>query len=168
MEKQQRAAAAAAQRASPPPSACSNTSFVLLDSSVMSPPTAASSTFSDETSYSSFGDAVAIKAVLNDSIVKFRIDRSAPLQDVRAKLYEKFVKEQDVPLSVSFSLAYQPASGGRLMALKYAGRTRSNSVSSVGTLDSNHLRYIFSEKEWQDAMSCCGAKLNLHVFSDKI
>lgn len=165
LAEKQRVAAAAQQIASPPPSACSNKSFMSLASS-NGPLTAVSSTFPEDLSGLPSKDIVAIKAVLGDSIVKFRSDRSISFQSVRAKLWEKFVKQQDVPLSQNFILAYS-LTGESHLADRNAGRSRSNSVSSAGSTMPNQLRYIFSDKEWRDALSCCGQKLNLHILNDK-
>ena len=119
-------------------------------------PSIASSLFDDL-------NAVSIKAIFGDHIVAFRIDRASSLSAVRAKLYDKFVNQQNVRISDKFTLTYRPSALGRPQHNQ--GRIRANSVSSMGRHDPGQLRIIFSEKDWQDAVSCCGPKITIHVLN---
>lgn len=120
----------------------------------------------------SSGPPISVKAVYNDQIVAFRAERGVSLTEVRAKVLDKFVKQEGVQLGDRFVLTYQPSGSsgsgvGNGMSAAKGGRARSSSVSSVGTQGSGvgdgQAKIIFSQKEWQDAVASAAAKLTLHV-----
>lgn len=114
---------------------------------------------------SSHDDSIAIKAVYGDSIVAFKMDRSAALADVRSRVHEKLSKEQGIPVTEAFTLAYRPALPSVRQSVS-SGRARSSSVSSVGVKEPGHLRYIFSPVEWHEAIATSGTKLTLQVLDN--
>ena len=127
-----------------------------------------SSTFSDFTSSDSSsisGDgSISVKVVHNTSIILLRINRSISFADMRARVYDKFVQQQDVPLSASFALAFLPPA-----PIDHdKPRSRSSSMSSVGFPDLAHMRFISSEHEWQHAIALTGrGKLTLRAIGDR-
>ncbi|KIM84961.1 hypothetical protein PILCRDRAFT_817790 [Piloderma croceum F 1598] len=127
-----------------------------------------SSTLSDFTSSDSSsvsGDgSISVKVVHNTSIILLRINRSISFADLRAKVYDKFIQQEGVPLSASFALAFLPPA-----PIDYnKPRSRSSSVSSVGFPDLVHMRFISSEREWQHAIALTGrGKLTLRAIGDQ-
>ena len=46
------------------------------------------------------------------------------------------------------------------------GRPRANSASSVGALNPQALRYVYSEEEWAAALrACVGGKMTIRLFN---
>jgi hypothetical protein len=127
-----------------------------------------SSTLSDFTSSDSSsvsGDgSISVKVVHNTSIILLRIHRSISFEDLRAKVFDKFVQQEGVPLSASFALAFLPPA-----PIDYSKpRSRSSSMSSVGFPDLAHMRFISSEREWQHAIALTGrGKLTLRAIGDQ-
>jgi len=127
-----------------------------------------SSTFSDFTSSDSSsisGDgSISVKVVHNTSIILLRIPRSISFEDLRVKVYDKFIQQEGVPLSASFALAFLPP--GPIDYNK--PRSRSSSMSSVGFPDLAHMRFISSEHEWQHAIALTvRGKLTLRAIGDQ-
>src|SRR6202000_1584104 len=81
---------------------------------------------------------LSIKAAYNNSIVVIRSPRDISLADLRKKLLDKFVKQEGVPLSEDFALAYAlPASIPQPDKMDPSrARPRSSSMSSVNTVNS--------------------------------
>ena len=113
-------------------------------------------------------ESITLKAVLQESIVLLRVPRAAPLQEVRTRLRDKFAVQEGVQLSRAFVVGWAPSAGGGgvagLAALR--GRPRSNSASSVGTLNPQALRYVYTEQEWRAAVdACAGGKMTIRLFN---
>ncbi|KAI0833617.1 hypothetical protein BC628DRAFT_1414378 [Trametes gibbosa] len=112
---------------------------------------------------------VTLKAVLHDSIVLVRIARGASLLEVRDRLREKFAVQEGVKLLPSFVIGWAPpapARGGAGGLLALRGRPRSNSASSVGSLNPQALRYLYSEQDWQVVLeACAGGKMTVRLFN---
>ena len=109
-----------------------------------------------------------VKAVREDSIVLLRAAYAMPLAQVRARLRDKFAVQEGVQLSRAFVVGWAPSAGGGgvagLAALR--GRPRSNSASSVGTLNPQALRYVRGEQDWRAAVAACaGGKMTIRLFN---
>ncbi|KAF8896111.1 hypothetical protein BD779DRAFT_1494038, partial [Infundibulicybe gibba] len=116
----------------------------LAVSSPQSPLSFSFSAFSDISTLSSATNNVSIKAVHNNSIIVLRVARDATFEEVRRRLYNKFVGQEGVPLSHSFTVAFmhpQPA-----VPQSVRTRSRSNSVSSVA--ERTEMSFITSQPEW--------------------
>ncbi|KIM91380.1 hypothetical protein PILCRDRAFT_810662 [Piloderma croceum F 1598] len=118
---------------------------------------------SDSSSVSGDG-SISVKVVHNTSIILLRIHQSISFGDLRAKIYDKFVQQEGVPLSASFALAFLPPA-----PIDYSEpRSRSSFMSSVGFPDLAHMRFISSTREWQHAIALTGrGKLTLWAIGDQ-
>jgi len=103
--------------------------------------------------------SLAIKAAHNLSIIMLRVPREDSLSDVRQRLYNKFVGQEGIPLSQSFSVALVlPTS----QSSPVKQRSRSSSVSSA---DKQELVFVDSDSEWQRLVSAVPAsKISLRIF----
>ncbi|RPD74922.1 hypothetical protein L226DRAFT_68775 [Lentinus tigrinus ALCF2SS1-7] len=113
-------------------------------------------------------ESLTVKAILQDSIVLLRILRAAPLEEVRTRIRDKFAVQEGVQLSNAFVIGWAPAATqpSGVAALSVRGRPRSNSASSVGTLNPQALRYVRGEQEWRTAVaSCAGGKMTIRLFN---
>ena len=113
--------------------------------------------------------SVTLKAVLQESIVLLRISRSMALAEVRTRLRDKFAAQEGVQLSSAFVIGWAPSAtqpGGGGVASVLRGRPRSNSASSVGTLNPQALRYVRGEQDWRAAVAACaGGKMTIRLFN---
>jgi hypothetical protein len=110
-------------------------------------------------------DTLHIKVVHNTAIILLRVHRSISFEEARSKIYEKFVTQEGVPLSESFALAFLPPA-----PIDYSKpRPRSDSMSSsVGFPDLAHMRFISSQREWEQAVASIGrGKLILRSIGDR-
>ncbi|KAI0052252.1 hypothetical protein FA95DRAFT_1553570 [Auriscalpium vulgare] len=103
-------------------------------------------------------EVLVVKAALDDAIVVFRTRRGAPLEDVRRRVYDKFARQEGLPLSAAFTLAYVPpiVSGVR------GERPRASTVSA-GSADWARQVPIATAEEWQIAVASCGQKIMLRI-----
>ncbi|KAF8206245.1 hypothetical protein K438DRAFT_1756334 [Mycena galopus ATCC 62051] len=132
-------------------------SFYSARSALSSTTTASSVTAHSSSSASS---PLIIKAAHNNAIILLRAEEDLSLREMRRRLREKFLGQENVALSESFTLAYMiPASPAK------AGRNRSNSVSSASALSDGALvEKISTEADWARLRSSLdGAKLTLRV-----
>ncbi|KIM82544.1 hypothetical protein PILCRDRAFT_465649 [Piloderma croceum F 1598] len=108
--------------------------------------------------------SIFVKVVHDMSIILLRLQRSISFVELRAKVYDKFVQQEGVPLSTSFALAFLPAT-----PIDYSKpRPRSSSMSAVGRPDIAHMRFISSEHEWQHVIASTGrGKLTLRAIGDQ-
>lgn len=103
-------------------------------------------------------EAVAVKAVLDDTIVVFRVERDASFEELRQRVHEKFARSEGMTLRNAFVLAYvPPASAG--------GGNRVSTVSSVSTGSADLARALPLENEddWANAVAGCGSKITIRV-----
>ncbi|KAI0787556.1 hypothetical protein C8Q74DRAFT_1348564 [Fomes fomentarius] len=134
---------------------------------VSTPSTPSTSGIAGSPPTSPFGpssESITLKAVLQGSIVLLRISRSMPLSEVRTRLRDKFAAQEGVQLSHAFVIGWAPSPtqpGGVLR-----GRPRSNSASSVGSMNPSALRYVYQEQEWRAAVAACaGGKMTIRLFN---
>ncbi|KAF8348931.1 hypothetical protein F5887DRAFT_948381 [Amanita rubescens] len=98
---------------------------------------------------------ISIKAALNQSIVALRVSRTISYGELRERLYDKFVIQEGLPLSKSFTIALTNPIRRRTSR----GRSRSSSVSSV-----EHMEFISSQRNWDSVVtSYDGGKLTLRI-----
>jgi hypothetical protein len=112
-------------------------------------------------------NSLAVKAAYKNSIVSFRTPRDVAFDEVRRRLYEKFVNQEKVPLSKTFSIAYMlPATMIQSDHVDPArARCRSDSLSPTGVLDQTQMRFVTSQVEWEMVVASAGrTKISLRVF----
>ncbi len=96
---------------------------------------------------------VAVKAVLDNSIVVFRARRDMALAELRRRVHEKFARTESIALHGAFALAYYiptDSSSGR----------RASSISG----DFSRALPIWDEEDWQAAVARCRSKITLQVY----
>ncbi|PIL35468.1 hypothetical protein GSI_02195 [Ganoderma sinense ZZ0214-1] len=107
--------------------------------------------------------SVTLKAVLQESIVLLRVPRGASLEEVRARLRDKFAAQEGVQLSRGFVVGWVPSGVGNATV---NGRPRASSVSGMGA---QALRYVYTEEEWQAALdACAGGKMTVRLFNPQM
>jgi len=98
---------------------------------------------------------ISIKAALNQSIVAVRVSKTISYEELRERLHDKFVIQEGLPLSKSFTIALTNPIRRRTSR----GRSRSSSVSSV-----EHMEFISSQRNWDSVVaSYDGGKLTLRI-----
>ncbi|KAL1666849.1 hypothetical protein GGF50DRAFT_125338 [Schizophyllum commune] len=97
---------------------------------------------------------LAIKAAHNNTIILLRATRSIPFGELRRRLHDKFVKQEGVPLSEDFTVAFhappaepQVSEAAARLGVRQ-GRARSSSLSA-GILS---MQFINSQEEWERAL----------------
>ncbi|RDX57146.1 hypothetical protein OH76DRAFT_18594 [Lentinus brumalis] len=164
---------------SPPSTPSTERSEPTYPASPRTPPPACPSTSGSMTSSSGFAgsppnspttatESLTVKAILQDSIVLLRIPRGAPLQEVRTRIRDKYAVQEGVQLSSAFVIGWAPSATqpSGVAALSVRGRPRSNSASSVGTLNPQALRYVYAEQEWRAAVAACASgKMTIRLFN---
>jgi hypothetical protein len=110
--------------------------------------------------------SISVKVVHDMSIILLRAQRNISFAELRAKVYDKFVQQEGVPLSISFALAFLPPTP--IDCSKPRSRSRSSSMSAVERPDPTHMRFISSEHEWQHVIASIGrGKLTLRAIGDQ-
>ena len=94
---------------------------------------------------------VTVKAVLDNSIVVFRVRRDTPLEDLRRRVHDKFARTEGIALHGAFALAHVVPVDNR----------RASSISGDSLLHAVPIRY---EKDWETAVADCGLKITLRVY----
>jgi hypothetical protein len=122
------------------------------------------SSFNTSDSSTISGDgSISVKVVHNKSIILFRINRNISLAALRAKVYDKFVEQEGVPLSASFAIAFLPPA----LIDHSKPQSPSSSMSSVGFPDLAHMRFISSQHDWEQAVTLAGTrKLTLRAIGE--
>ncbi|KAF8840182.1 hypothetical protein BDN67DRAFT_968884 [Paxillus ammoniavirescens] len=110
--------------------------------------------------------SISIKAMHEDNIVMLRAPRHLSFEEVRQKLYNKFIQTGRSPISESFAMALlvpPPAekSGN--------GRPRAGSLSSLGPTDVNKavLHFITSQDEWDEVITFQGSRILLRIIGSR-
>jgi len=126
-----------------------------------STPTSFSTDF--PTSPSGTDGVIIIKAAYDSSIVVLRVSRDISFDEMRQRLYKKFVGQEGVTLSESFTAALL-LPPGTSSSVSGKSPARSNSLSSVGRSDPNQMRPITSHDDWEQVTSSTdGGKLTLRI-----
>jgi hypothetical protein len=107
---------------------------------------------------------ISVKIIHSMSIILLRIRRNISFTEMRAKIYDKFVQQENIPLSASFSLALLAPT-----AVDYnKSLPGSSSISSVGFPDLTHVRFISSQHDWEHTIAFTGTgKLTLHAIGEQ-
>ncbi|KAJ3554717.1 hypothetical protein NM688_g2966 [Phlebia brevispora] len=108
-------------------------------------------------------DTFTIKAVRQDTIILLRATYSMSLIEVRDKIRSKFASQDGPPLTDAFTIGFAPINPDETSPLAQ-GRPRSQSTSAIRQGSQPRLRFLCSEDDWQNAISCCTGKLTLHIF----
>lgn len=104
---------------------------------------------------------ITVKAAYNGSIVVFRGTRDVPFNDVRCRIRDKFIKQENVRLSDFFSFAIVVTDDN---SAPTDARNRSSSLSSILDMD---MKLISTPDEWRWVMSYVkSSKITLRVFED--
>ena len=105
-------------------------------------------------------ETLVVKAVLDDAIVVFRVERDASFAELRHRVHEKFARSEGVTLRDAFVLAYVPpgVGGG-------GGGKRVSTVSSMSTGSADLARALplENEEDWAIAVAGCGSKVTIRV-----
>jgi len=110
--------------------------------------------------------SISVKVVHDMSIILLRTQRNISFAELRAKVYDKFVQQEGVPLSTFFTLAFLPPAP--IDYSKPQPRPQSSSMSAVGRPNLAHMRFISSEHEWQHVIASTGrGKLTLRAIGDQ-
>lgn len=105
-----------------------------------------------------------VKAIMQDSIVLLRASYSMSYADLREKLRDKFLSE-GIKLTDRFTVGFNPRSPVTGLDKPVGARPRSQSTSSVGSVDGQRrLRFITNDADWEQAAVNCTGKLTIHVF----
>ena len=121
----------------------------------------ATGTSSDTSSIIETTGQISVKVVHNHSIILLRIHRTTSFEEMRSKVYDKFVHQENAPLSESFALAYLPP-------LPFDHRARSDSITSTGFPELARMRFVSSQSEWDRVVASAGrGKLTLRAIGDR-
>ncbi|KAK0446285.1 hypothetical protein EV421DRAFT_1793527 [Armillaria borealis] len=104
---------------------------------------------------------ITVKAAYNGSIVVFRGTRDVPFNDVRCRIRDKFIKQENIRLSDFFALAIVVTDDN---SAPTDARNRSSSLSTILDMD---MKLISTPDEWRWVMSYVkSSKITLRVFED--
>jgi hypothetical protein len=115
------------------------------------------------------GDTLVVKAALDDAKVVLRVQRDAPLAELRQRVLEKFAQTEGMVLrGKKFDLSYLPPSPVLGGGGGGAGRNRTSTVSSMSTtslatVDWTSALPLRNERDWATATASCGSKITLRV-----
>ena len=136
----------------------SHRTFRTFHTSTTSRTSIATGTTSDTSSIMEANGQISVKVVHNHSIILLRIHRATSFEEMRSKIYDKFVHQENAPLSESFGLAYLPP-------LPFDHRARSG---STGFPELAHMRFVSSQSEWDRVLASAGrGKLTLRAIGDR-
>jgi hypothetical protein len=94
---------------------------------------------------------VTVKAVLDNSIVVFRVRRDTPLEDLRRRVHDKFARTEGIALHGAFAMANVVPIDNRR-------------ASSISRESLSHAVPIQYEEDWATAVADCGMKITLRVY----
>lgn len=106
------------------------------------------------------GSAIAIKALHESHIIMLRVPQSLSFTEVRQRLYDKFVRQEGVPLSESFVVAILVPPP---VIEKPGGRPYTASFSSMADKDNVVLHFVKSNDDWDRAIFKYGNKVLLRI-----
>ncbi|EIW83788.1 hypothetical protein CONPUDRAFT_88232 [Coniophora puteana RWD-64-598 SS2] len=115
------------------------------------------------------GATLAIKATHEATTIVLRVPRALPYEEVRKRVYDKFVTQEKAPVARTFAIAVLmpslPGSNGN-----GSGRERSASVSSGGSAERERaqMKFISSAEAWDGAVARSGGKMALRVIGSEV
>jgi hypothetical protein len=102
-------------------------------------------------------EKLSIKAGYNDSMVILRVPWDIAYKDVRQRLYNKFVGQEGVPLSDSFTITYLQPVHGSPLTCKSSGDSETSTA-----FHQEHL--VTSQADWENVTTSIeGFKLTLRI-----
>ncbi|KAF9466639.1 hypothetical protein BDZ94DRAFT_1288245 [Collybia nuda] len=126
------------------------------------PPSPTKSTAFSMSTISPTSDKLAIKAAFNNSIILLRVDEGISYKEMRQRIYTKFVGQEGIPLSESFTITFlQP------LQTTTAGKTRARSNSVSSDPGTTQLHMVTSQSDWENvttSLEC--SKLTLRITDD--
>lgn len=108
-----------------------------------------------------------IKAIHEDNIVMLRLPRYIAFDELRRKIYEKFIQADNSTICKTFAVAVveqPPAEKAE------SGRPRAGSLSSLGSAQAKGggaLHFISSQDEWDDVVATHGGKLIFRIIGSR-
>ncbi|KAF9000666.1 hypothetical protein BDQ17DRAFT_1359313 [Cyathus striatus] len=130
------------------------------------PASPVTSTFSNPYSISTTSECstkdglLSIKVAHNNAIIMLRVPCSVTFNELRQRIYNKFVGQEGVPLSHNFTVAL--VLPDLVSSNSSQGRTHSTSVTSVA--ERVEMKCINSQSEWDQIVGVSGNnKLTLHI-----
>jgi hypothetical protein len=97
------------------------------------------------------GDLLSIKAAHNSSIIMLRVSKDTAFDDIRQRLYNKFVGQEGIPLSKEFAVAMVIPSNTAPSPAKSSSSNLSRSLS-VSSVDKTELHFIDSQYDWEQVV----------------
>lgn len=110
---------------------------------------------------------ISIKAMHEDNIVMLRVPRYITYDELRQKIYDKFISTDKSTICETFAIAVIEQALTEQVAVD--GRPRADSMSSLGSAPAKGatLRFISSQKKWDaTAATHCG-KLSLRIIGSR-
>lgn len=126
-------------------------------------PTSTSGPASPSTPSPNSGNLLSIKAVHNSSIIMLRVSKDTSFDDIRQRLYNKFVGQEGVPLSNEFAVALAVPSSTDSSPAKSSSSKLSCSLS-LSSVDKMELHFIDSQDDWEEVVLIReGSKVTLRI-----
>lgn len=99
-------------------------------------------------------EKLSIKAGYNDSMIMLRVPWDITYEDVRQRLYNKFVGQEGMPLSNSFKISYLwPSQGGK-----------ASDASDALSSEPHQVHFVTSQADWENVTTAIeGSKLTLRI-----
>lgn len=103
---------------------------------------------------------LSIKAMHEDNIVLLRLPRYTTLDELRRKIYDKFLQTDKPTISESFAIG---------LLKQESGRARPGSLSSVGSAQTQGaaLHFISSQDEWDNVAATHAGKILLRIIGSR-
>ncbi|KAH0833332.1 hypothetical protein J3R83DRAFT_12400 [Lanmaoa asiatica] len=121
---------------------------------------------SGSTSSSGNLTTLSIKAMHEDNIVMLRLPRDVAIDELRRKIYDKFIQTGKSTISESFAVALlEQIPVGNVES----GRPRGGSFSSLGSAYTTGvaLHFISSQDEWDDVVATHNGKMLLRIIGSR-
>jgi hypothetical protein len=123
----------------------------------------ATSISSGSTSSSGNLTTLSIKAMHEDNIIMLRLPRYIVFDELRQKIYDKFIQTDKSTISKSFAIAVVEQSSADKVANR---RPRADSLSSVRSKGAL-LHFVSSQDEWNDVVATHGGKIVLRIIGSR-
>ena len=108
-------------------------------------------TFTMHTTSTVSGTSLSIKAAHNSSIIMLRVLRDTSFEDVRQRLYNKFVGQEGIPLSNDFAVAMVVPSPTSLSPVE-TEQSRDSRSLSLSSADKLELHFIDTQYDWEQVV----------------
>ena len=108
----------------------------------------ASSALTMVTTSSTSCESLSIKAAHNSSIIMLRVSRDTSFDDIRRRLYNKFVGQEGIPLSKEFAVAISVPSSSP----EKDNCSQQSHCMSVSFSDKMELHFIDTQYDWEQVI----------------